>query len=79
MVFGAIAGGMFVRLGRTVGAVFTLSAEVLLARARPDIHGLDTTLYGLMLVLFILSCRNASSARQPKPGTGARRAATAAA
>ena len=55
MVFGAIAGGMFVRLGPTVGAVFTLMlAEGLRLGLGHDIHGLDTTLYGLMLVLFII-------------------------
>jgi branched-chain amino acid transport system permease protein len=55
MVFGAIAGGMFVRLGPTVGAAFTLLlAEVLRLALGHDIHGLDTTLYGLMLVLFII-------------------------
>jgi len=55
MVFGAIAGGMFVRLGPTVGAVFTLLlAEVLRLVLGHDIHGLDTTVYGLLLVLFII-------------------------
>ena len=55
MVFGAIAGGMFVRLGPTVGAVFTLLlAEVLRLALGHDIHGLDTTIYGLLLVLFII-------------------------
>ncbi len=55
MVFGAIAGGMFVRLGPTVGAVFTLLlAEVLRLAFGHDIHGLDTTIYGLLLVLFII-------------------------
>jgi branched-chain amino acid transport system permease protein len=55
MVFGAIAGGMFVRLGPTVGAVFTLLlAEVLRLALGHDIHGLDVTIYGLMLVLFII-------------------------
>lgn len=55
MVFGAIAGGMFVRLGPTVGAAFTLLlAEVLRLALGHDVHGLDTTLYGLMLVLFII-------------------------
>ena len=55
MVFGAIAGGMFVRLGPTVGAVFTLLlAEGLRLSLGHEIHGLDTTLYGLMLVLFII-------------------------
>ncbi|MGH8747417.1 MAG: hypothetical protein ACREUK_13135, partial [Burkholderiales bacterium] len=55
MVFGAIAGGMFVRLGPTVGAVFTLLlAEGLRLGLGHEIHGPDTTLYGLMLVLFII-------------------------
>jgi branched-chain amino acid transport system permease protein len=55
MVFGAIAGGMFVRLGPTVGAVFTLLlAEGLRLGIGHDVHGLDTTIYGLMLVLFII-------------------------
>jgi len=55
MVFGAIAGGMFVRLGPTVGAVFTLLlAEVLRLALGHGIHGLDTTIYGLLLVLFII-------------------------
>ena len=55
MVFGAIAGGMFVRLGPTVGAVFTLLlAEGLRLAVGHDVHGLDATLYGLMLVLFII-------------------------
>ena len=55
MVFGAIAGGMFVRLGPTVGAVFTLLlAETLRLAVGHEVHGLDTTLYGLMLVLFII-------------------------
>jgi branched-chain amino acid transport system permease protein len=55
IVFGAIVGGMFVRLGPTVGAVFTLLlAEGLRLGIGHDIHGLDTTIYGLMLVLFII-------------------------
>ena len=55
MVFGAIAGGMFVRVGPTVGAVFTLLlAEVLRLALGHDIHGLDVVIYGLLLVLFII-------------------------
>jgi branched-chain amino acid transport system permease protein len=55
MVFGVIAGGMFVRLGPTVGAVFTLMlAEGLRLVFGHDIHGLDTTIYGLLLVFFII-------------------------
>jgi branched-chain amino acid transport system permease protein len=55
MVFGAIAGGMYLRLGPTVGAVFTLLlTEVLRLVLGHDIHGLDTTAYGLLLILFII-------------------------
>ena len=55
MVFGAIAGGMFLRLGPTVGAVFTLLlTEGLRLALGHDVHGLDTILYGLLLVLFII-------------------------
>lgn len=55
IVFGAIVGGMFVRLGPTVGAAITLLlAEGLRLTIGHDIHGLDTTIYGLMLVLFII-------------------------
>jgi branched-chain amino acid transport system permease protein len=55
MVFAAIAGGMFVQLGPTVGAVFTLLlAETLRVAVGHDVHGLDGTIYGLMLVLFII-------------------------
>ena len=55
MVFGAIAGGMFVRLGPTAGAIFTLMlAESLRLVWGNAIHGLDTAIYGLMLVLFII-------------------------
>jgi branched-chain amino acid transport system permease protein len=55
IVFAAIAGGMFVQLGPTVGAVFTLLlAESLRVAVGHDVHGLDGTIYGLMLVLFII-------------------------
>jgi branched-chain amino acid transport system permease protein len=55
MEFGAIAGGMYLRLGPTVGAVFTLLlTEVLRLALGHDIHGLDTTVYGLLLILFII-------------------------
>ncbi len=55
IVFGAIVGGMFVRLGPTVGAAITLLlAEVLRLAIGHDVHGLDSTIYGLMLVLFII-------------------------
>ena len=55
MVFGVIAGGMYVRLGPTVGAAFTLLlAEVLRLMFGNSMHALDSTIYGLMLVLFII-------------------------
>ena len=55
MVFGVIAGGMFVRLGPTVGAAFTLLlAEGLRLMFGNSMHALDSTIYGLMLVLFII-------------------------
>src|SRR5919106_1438212 len=55
IVFAVIAGGMFVQLGPTVGAVFTLLlAETLRVTVGHDVHGLDGTLYGLMLVAFII-------------------------
>ena len=55
MVFGVIAGGMFVMLGPTVGAVFLLLlSEGLRVLVGNEIHGVDTTIYGLMLILFII-------------------------
>jgi len=55
IVFAVIAGGMFVRLGPTVGAVFTLLlVEGLRVTIGHDVHGLDGFVYGLLLVLFII-------------------------
>jgi branched-chain amino acid transport system permease protein len=55
MVFGVIAGGMYVRLGPTVGAAFTLLlAEGLRLMFGNSMHALDSTIYGLLLVLFII-------------------------
>jgi branched-chain amino acid transport system permease protein len=55
MVFGAIAGGMFVMLGPTVGAVFLLAlSETLRIAVGNTIHGLDLLIYGALLVLFII-------------------------
>jgi branched-chain amino acid transport system permease protein len=55
MVFGVIAGGMFVMLGPTVGAAFTLLlAEALRLAFGNRYPALDTTIYGVMLVLFII-------------------------
>ena len=55
MVFGVIAGGMFVRLGPTVGSAFTiLLAEGLRYAFGNKYPALDSTIYGVMLVLFII-------------------------
>lgn len=55
MVFGVIVGGMFMRLGPTVGAAFTLIlAEALRYFFGNKYPALDTTIYGAMLVLFII-------------------------
>jgi len=55
MVFGVIAGGMFVMLGPTVGAAFTLLlAEGLRLAFGNKYPALDTTIYGAMLVMFII-------------------------
>jgi branched-chain amino acid transport system permease protein len=58
MVFGVIAGGMFVMLGPTVGAVFTLLLQeglrLALGDAFKQFPALDLAIYGLMLVLFII-------------------------
>ena len=46
---------MYVRLGPTVGAAFTLLlAEGLRLGFGNKYHALDSTVYGLMLVLFII-------------------------
>jgi branched-chain amino acid transport system permease protein len=55
IVFAVIAGGMFVQLGPTVGALFTLLlAESLRVTVGHEVHGLDGTIYGLLLVIFII-------------------------
>ena len=58
IVFAVIAGGMFVQLGPTVGAVFTLllaeGLRLALGDAFKQFPALDLAVYGLMLVLFII-------------------------
>ncbi len=55
IVFAAIAGGMFTQLGPTVGTLVTiLLSESLRIFLGHEIHGLDGTIYGLMLILFII-------------------------
>ena len=59
IVFAVIAGGMYVQLGPTVGAVFTLLlAEGLRVAVGHDVHGLDTFIYGFLLVIFIIYMPN---------------------
>jgi branched-chain amino acid transport system permease protein len=59
IVFAVIAGGMFVQFGPTVGALFTLMlAEGLRVAVGNEVPGLDSTIYGLMLVLFIIFMPN---------------------
>ncbi|MFA7503244.1 MAG: branched-chain amino acid ABC transporter permease [Burkholderiaceae bacterium] len=55
IVFGAIAGGMFVTLGPTVGAVFLLLlSESLRVLVGNQVHGLDMLIYGALLIFFII-------------------------
>ncbi len=55
IVFAVIAGGMFVQLGPTVGAVFTLAlTESLRVAIGHTIPSLDGVIYGLLLILFII-------------------------
>ena len=58
MVFGAIAGGMYVMLGPTVGAVFTLllaeGLRLALGEHFKQFPALDLAIYGMLLVLFII-------------------------
>ena len=55
IVFAVIVGGMYVALGPTVGAIITLAlAETLRVIIGTSMVGLDTTIYGLMLVIFII-------------------------
>lgn len=55
MVFGVIAGGLFVMLGPTFGAVFLLALQELLrVLIGNQVHGLDLLIYGALLVFFII-------------------------
>lgn len=55
MVFGVIAGGLFIMLGPTFGAVFLLALqEVLRVMIGNQVHGLDLLIYGALLVFFII-------------------------
>ena len=55
IVFAVVAGGLYVMLGPTVGAVITIVlAETLRIAIGVKMVGLDNTIYGVMLVLFII-------------------------
>jgi branched-chain amino acid transport system permease protein len=55
MVFGVIAGGMFVMLGPTVGAILLLAlSESLRVLIGNQVLGVDLTIYGLLLIIFII-------------------------
>lgn len=55
IVFAVVAGGMYVAFGPTVGAIITISlAEFLRVLIGINMVGLDNTIYGLMLILFII-------------------------
>jgi branched-chain amino acid transport system permease protein len=55
VVFAAIAGGMYVLLGPTVGALFTIVlTETLRVWFGTNFIGAANTIYGLLLVLFII-------------------------
>ena len=55
IVFAVVAGGIYVALGPTVGAAFTLLlAESLRVAIGTTVIGLDPTIYGIALILFII-------------------------
>jgi branched-chain amino acid transport system permease protein len=55
IVFAAIAGGMYTLLGPTVGALFTISlTEGLRVLFGTHFIGAANTIYGVLLVLFII-------------------------
>ena len=55
MVFGVIAGGMFVMLGPTVGAFLLLAlSESLRVLIGNQVLGIDLSIYGLLLIVFII-------------------------
>src|SRR5207253_7400712 len=55
IVFAAIAGGMYSMLGPTIGSLFTLSlTEGLRVWFGTNFIGAANTIYGILLVLFII-------------------------
>jgi len=82
MVFGAIAGGMYVMLGPSVGAAFTLllaeGLRLALGEHFKQFPALDLAIYGALLVLFIIylpkgilgAALEAWGRRRPAPPAG---------
>jgi branched-chain amino acid transport system permease protein len=55
IVFAVVAGGIYVMMGPTVGAIITIVlTESLRIAIGVSMVGLDTTIYGVLLVLFII-------------------------
>ena len=55
IVFAVVAGGIYVLMGPTVGAIITIAlTESLRIAVGVKMVGLDTTIYGILLVLFII-------------------------
>jgi branched-chain amino acid transport system permease protein len=56
IVFAAIAGGMYATLGPTLGSAFTLAlTEGLRVRFGTSFIGAANTIYGILLILFVIS------------------------
>jgi ABC-type branched-subunit amino acid transport system permease subunit len=72
MVFGVIAGGMYVMLGPTVGAAFTLllaeGLRLALGEHFKQFPALDLAIYGCCSCSSSSICRKASSAPRSTPG-----------
>ena len=78
IVFAAIAGGMYSLLGPTVGALFTLVlTESLRVYFGTSFIGAANTIYGVLLVLFIIFMPRGIVGLVERLATGRRRAATA--
>lgn len=55
IVFAAVVGGMGILLGPSIGALFTIGlSEILRITVGNQIHGLDTTIFGILLIVFII-------------------------
>jgi branched-chain amino acid transport system permease protein len=73
IVFAAIAGGMYTALGPTVGALFTISlTEGLRILFGTNFIGAANTIYGVLLVLFIVFMPEGIVGRLGRLGGGSR-------